>query len=301
MNRPPVRNDLNPWVQLGLYATIITLLIWGWVALTRLAHMLEVPWALAWIPAVATSGVMLAATMLSLTPGLERRVRTYTGWLAFGGIAGDILATGTQHYLEARHLDPPAWLAVPVGGIPCLMGGLLVHAVAMVFAQRRREQAEAEAVARRADQERQARAEAEAEAAKTAAALASQRNADLAHERQLTVERAKQADEMRRRAEAERKLTEAVTVRAETAREALTATGRPHLVVDNTRKQRARSSSPVRDAALAWLRQQHAEGADLDAIGPKEISVAIGASYDTCKKGLANWRATISELVEAAG
>jgi hypothetical protein len=72
--------------------------------------------------------------------------------------------------------------------------------------------------------------------------------------------------------------------------------------VDNTRRKvTAKSSSPVRDKALAYLRSQVADGVDLDTITATPLAKAIGESVNTCKKSLPQWRAIIAELVEAAG
>jgi hypothetical protein len=300
------RSPIGRLPQIGLVATIIPLLIWGWIALFNLAERCGVPWYMAWIPSVATSGVMLASTTLSLQPGLDRSIHRYAGGLAVGGILGDILAAGTEEYLQAAAIQPPALLAVPVGGIPCLMGGLLIHAVAMTFTQRRREDAEAEAAEVERQRQEQARIDAQAAQDAADARTAKANREALVSQQERTAEAKRTADELARRATAERALTDAVAHRAEVARKALaptTTTAGPHLVVDNTRRKAPapRTASPVRDKALAYLRQQAADGVDLAKIGPKALATAIDASPDTCKKGLPQWRAIIAELMEAAG
>jgi hypothetical protein len=298
------RSPIGRLPQIGLVATIIPLLIWGWIALFNLAERCGVPWYMAWIPSVATSGVMLASTTLSLQPGLDRSIHRYAGGLAVGGILGDILAAGTEEYLQAAAIQPPALLAVPVGGIPCLMGGLLIHAVAMVFMQRRREDAEAEAAEIERQRQKQARIDAQAAQDAADARTAKANREALVSQQERTAEAKRTADELARRATAERALTDAVARRAEVAQKALAPTqAGPHLVVDNTRRKAPapRTASPVRDKALVYLRQQAAEGADLAKIGPAVLAKAIGESPNTCKKSLPQWRAIIAELMEAAG
>ncbi|MGH9290836.1 MAG: hypothetical protein ACRD0V_21490, partial [Acidimicrobiales bacterium] len=212
---------LDPWTRVGLVATAVPLLLWGGVSVTTLTHACQVSWLLAWIPAVATSGVMIAATLISMTPALDTATRRYAGWLAAGGIVADILAAGAAHYLESQHATPPPELAALMGGLPSLMGGLLIHVVALVSAQRRREAVDARAARLAAEQaavaaaaERDARARAD-----TAAAAA--RALELDHQRALTAEATRTAHAGRVVAEQAERVTLARQATADAGRSGL--------------------------------------------------------------------------------
>jgi len=308
-----VRLPLNRWVLTGLVVAISFLVAWEWIALIGLAKSASVWYWIRPIPAVATSGVMLASTALHMTYELDQRIRSYAGWLAAAGIFCGILGTATQHYIEAAHVRPDPWLALPVGGIPVCMGGLLVHLLAMVFAQRQRELAAAEANAR-AKQERE-RETALADAARLARVASEEtaHNRALARQRELAAEAKRTADEVERQAAAAERLRVATAERAEVARKVLAA-GKPHLVVDNTARGPKFTDGPVGKRAVSWLIAQHHAGIPLDAeppdsrVGPRAIAEALGAKYETCRQTHRAWKATalkrisaIADLEEAAG
>lgn len=286
-------HPLSRSTRAGLVITLAPLLVWGWVALTRLALACAVPVAIAWIPAVATSGVMIAATTLAMTATLDRPTRRYAGWLATLGIGADIAAAGVQHYLEALHQQPPAWLAVPVGGLPCLMGGLLVHVVGLVYAQRRREVVDAE----------RARLERERADADAAAAAQRQRDKDaedetrhrrdLARAAELADEAERAAVARQREADEAQRLSEAQTRVAAVVDEALTPPADLRAARERRattpRKAAASSRAPLRDAAIRYLAAQHRDGVDLDTIGPAALDRAIGATGYS-KRHIAAWR-----------
>lgn len=306
----PIRLPLNRWTLTGLVVAICSLVIWEWVALVNLALACLVWTWICWIPAMATSGVMLASTALHMTPELDQRIRTYAGWLAAGGITAGILGTGLQHYLEAAHITPSPWVALPLGGIPVFMGGLLVHLLSMVFAQRRREQAHAEAAQAKAEANRQALVVAENDRQLRASTETAEHDRKLQHQRELTAEAKRTADEITRQALAAKELREATEKRAEVAREVL---AKPHLVVvGNTRKTKAASGDSPSEQAQAWLIEQHHAGIALNSadprVGPSAIAAATGLNAETCRKSHKKWKAAvadeltlIAELAEAAG
>lgn len=287
---------LDRLTWLGLALTVGPLLLWGGISVARLTEACNVSWWIAWIPAVATSGVMIAATKLAMTPTLDERIRAYAGWLSFGGILADILAAGAQHYLEARHLQPAPEMAAIMGGLPSLMGGLLVHIVAMVFAQARQEKAAAERA--QAEAARAARAEVEAEAARRKRIAdeneAHQRKLD--HQRELAAEAARATETLQRKAQAERELTEAQQAAVATVNDALTA---PLQLVHSTTSKRpavaAQSGrgAPLKTKALRYLADQLAAGADIDQIRPADLDKAIGASAGYSKKQITTWRGQV--------
>lgn len=142
---------LNPWVLGGIIIAEVCLAIWGGASVIVFALALHTWPAICWIPAVALGGVMLASTMFSIQPGVDREIRVYSGLLALCAIAGELIVAGAMHYFEAKApLGAPAdsiqvapeWGFV-IGALPSLMGGALIHITAMYFAQRRREEAEA--------------------------------------------------------------------------------------------------------------------------------------------------------------
>lgn len=304
----PIRLPLNGWTITGLVSTIIPLVIWEWVSLIALARLCAVPEMIAWIPAVATSGVMLSATALHMTPTLEQGIRSYAGWLAAVGITFGFLGTGTQHVLESAHIAPHPLVALPVGGVPVAMGGLTVHLLALVFGQVRREQMAADHAKQEAERRRLAEVEQENQRRLDEAAVSRRQTAELQHQRDLTAEAQRTvalnrqaADEVARKAQAADQLREATERRAEVAREVL---AKPHLVVDNTRKPKAGQRS-VSEQAIAWLLEQ---GEGFESIGPAEIARQTGLKPETCRQSHRRWKAEVAErrqvlaeLEEAAG
>ncbi|MGH3921844.1 MAG: hypothetical protein ACRDTT_03030 [Pseudonocardiaceae bacterium] len=300
---------MSGWTLSGLVGAICSLVIWEWVALVQLALQVQVWTPICWIPAVATSGVMLAATAMHMTPELAPSIRRYAGWLSAVGIVGGILGTGTSHYLDAAHITPSPWMALPVGGIPVLMGGLLVHLLSMVFAQKRGEQAAAAVadVARQARMDADRRAEAERQDRIRAEEDGHRR--DVARQRELADAAKTAANETARQATEAERLKAATELRAEIAQRALSATTtRPRLVVNNVPNGSSSRPGEWQARAEAWLRSQADAGRDWQSIGPAEISRAIDAKPGTCKSSHQRWKASVAaelqlraELAEAAG
>lgn len=118
--------------------TMIPLMLWSSVAITKLALSLNVHPSIAWIPAVATDGAMLIATAWAVNDRLDKAIRLWAGWVAVAGIVGSVLVAGAEHYVVAIGVTPPPEMAIVIGGIPSLMGALLVHVLVMIRAQQRR-------------------------------------------------------------------------------------------------------------------------------------------------------------------
>lgn len=301
------RLPLNRFL-LGIAAfTAAVLLFWGGESLFEFARKCHVAAWLAWIPAVSTSGVMLLSTAIAMNKALDKHTRIWAGSLAGFGILMDVAAAMGQHVL-AMQTGPvhvaPVWGAV-IGGLPPLMGGLLVHVISLVFGQHRREQAEAEAAALEAERQRQMRIDAEAERTRRIAEESADADRKLRHQQALSAEAQRQADATKRQADEAARLRDATAQRAEVAREVL---AKPHLVVDNTRKSKSAPVVSVGEQAQAWLMEQHRAGVDYQNIGPAEIARAIDGKSNTCKTSHKTWKARVAdelrllaELEEAAG
>lgn len=284
---------LSGWIVAGVVLTVLPLLLWGGASVFALATACNVPEGIAWVPAVSTGGVMLAATLISLQRGVDEAVRWYAAGLAGLGILGDIVAAGAQHYLEAQNVHPhpsPVWGFV-VGGLPSLMGGLLIHVVAMIFAQRRREQA----------QTRDAMAElSNAEAVRVAVLAELEETARLQREAQDAAE----AAATRSRVAVQQELGQAAALRAEVEaeNEALEQARRENERL-RSRKRRAQRSptalqpglgAPLqqgrppasRDERRQWVRNERAQGnspsgADVDRhFGPPRTGYLIVREID---------------------
>lgn len=291
---------LDPLTRAGIALTAAPLLLWGGVSVACLTHATNVSWWIAWIPAVATSGVMIAATRIAMTQRLDRDIRRYAGWLSGAGILADILAAGAQHYLEAQHATPPPELAALMGGLPSLMGGLLIHIVCMVSAQARREVAEAERAAQAVVDAAQARRVAEAEAVEAEAAAAKRKAADLAHQRELATEAERAAAALREKAAAEQQIAAAKRAESAALEAVLTAKPAPglHLIKPATRKAvrpGTRRPAPLKESALRYLAAQHEAGIDIDTISSATLDGQIGASPGYSKKQIRAWREQVRE------
>lgn len=177
---------LNPWVLGGIITAEVSLAIWGGASVIVFALALHTWVAICWIPAVALGGVMLASTMFSLLPGMDRAIRMYAGVLALVAIVGEMVVAGAMHYFEAKappgapaatiHVGPQ-WGFV-IGGLPSLTGGALIHLTAMYFAQKRREGLERDQEIANLDTARGIRAANDAEDIESAQRRAMVRQAD---------------------------------------------------------------------------------------------------------------------------
>lgn len=273
---------LDSWTKRGLTTAIAPLLPWGAASVFLLAVALGVPWWVAWIPALSTTGVMLGASLLSMRPGLDRHIRNYARNLAAFAIVLDALVSGVQHITPAHVADPSKALVFLVCILPPVMGGLLYHAFLLARAQERdmvtaweaaKRQAEADRIAR--EQAASAALAAEIERARVSEA---ERGKQLAHERQLAEIAAQTARDAEREATARRTVETALKPPVKTTRV------KPHLVPDppadgpvDALGRKARPA-PKRDAALRYLLDAHRSGRNLDDITAAEVDKAIKAN-----------------------
>lgn len=279
----------TPWTRRGLYAALVPLLAWDAASVFMLALACHISWYVAWIPAISTSGVMLASSQIALHDDLDADVRRCAKYLAvFGGALGMVIAA-VQHALPVD-IGTPHWIwRALIGGLPVAVGGYLayiVHAAHAAHARKLAEQRTAEAAAiaqveqlRLSKIEAQATAERERVATQRAAqeakdSRATERAAELAHANAL-------ADAARRQADAQATVTRAIepglhSVPDPTPEGPLDALGR-----------KARPSEK-RDAALRWLLRQHRDGRNLDTVTAAEVDRVINANRYS-HKHLTTW------------
>lgn len=292
---------LNRWTRAGLTTAISPLILWGAASVFMISVACGVSVWIAWVPALSTSGVMLASTLISLQSGLDRRIRHYAGYLAAFAVVLDALVAGVQHTLPAT-IDAPLGVKFLIGLLPSVMGGLLVHIWAMAHAQERREASELAAREARAETEREARIEADRVHA-----------AELAASRELA-ETAERETAARRRAQ-ETAAREVATNKAALDRVAAPAPATvvkpvPLHAVPSVREAkrptkpagtvdalgRAARPAPKRDAALKYLIQKCRAG-ELDGVTAAEVDRHIGAN-NYAKRLLDGWKRDVREHVE---
>jgi len=288
----------------GLAATVIPLLLWGGGSVVVMATAAGVPQWLAPVPAIALGGVMLASTVISMTPTVDSRIRHYAGALSFAAILEEIIVAGAQHYMAVGHpagmpaLQTPIWGAI-IGGIPSLQGGLLIHVLAMVFAQHRREIAEW----------RHAVGEAAIELADVRAAAmlrANERDNEAAHARNLAglastaaIDRRREAEEAVRLVAAQRELRDIETSRTDAAKKSL-AQAAPRLGVVATNGTVRPSGTTASETFRAWLMEQHGRGRDISKIFPKEAASKTGIKFETAKKAFPPVKRELIETIALA-
>lgn len=120
----------------ALWCALVPVLLWSSVSVTLLTLDADVPVWMAWIPAFALDGAMIAATRVWLLARLDRGIRLYAAFIAVLGYCGSITAGAAEHGLRAAGVDAPVWAAVVLGGLPALMAGMLVHVMVRIAAQR---------------------------------------------------------------------------------------------------------------------------------------------------------------------
>lgn len=170
--RTRARGPLNVLLLALLGATAFTLLLWGGEALFHLARQCRVSAVWAWVPSVSTSGVMLLSTAIAMQHRVAEKIRRWAWSLASFGIVADIAAAGGEHVMAMQPgplPTPSPWWGMAIGGLPSLMGGILIHVVSMVYGQWRREQRDLDAATDELDT---------AESVRKANALAEERAAD---------------------------------------------------------------------------------------------------------------------------
>jgi flagellar biosynthesis GTPase FlhF len=234
---------------------------------------------------------------LGLVAGWGRVMRIVTLGMSLALNCGASVVTG-HHFLAVFH----AFLPLLIFGMSEYGQQVMLRFAAEIRRQVS-ERAETEAAQRRAQQ---VAVDAENAKRQQVADEEDGRRRLEAHQRTLTAEAKRTAEETERQAVAAERLREATEKRAEVAREVLTS--KPHLVVDNTRKSTVTTAASVGEQAQAWLTDQHRAGVNYQEIGPAEIAKAIGAKYETCKSRHRAWKSAvareldlIAELAEAAG
>jgi hypothetical protein len=273
----------DTWTRYGIYVALVPLLGWDAASVFMLAVAGGIsPW-IAWIPAMSTSGIMLASTRISMRPGLDAHVRSYAKGLAvFGGLLGLIIAA-VQHALPANIGEPHwGWRAL-IGGLPVAMGAILAH----IYSQAR------------ASHDARLRAYAQAQEADAAAVLAAEtaqilarqaREAELAHAAQLAdIE----TEATRKRLDAElaqQRALAALTERTATVTAAVTtlhSVPNPPPSGNTDALGRKARPSQKRDDALRYLLAAHRDGR-LNTVTAAEVDRAIGAN-GYAKKNLTQW------------
>jgi hypothetical protein len=270
---------LDRYTRIGVGVAVAPLLPWGAVHVFLLAAATGIPSWVAWIPALSTTGVMIASTRLALQHKLDRRTRALAKYLSWFAITLDALVSGIYHILPA-HLTPNPAVIFTVAILPAIMGGLLWHIRSAAGAQESRMAAEAAEAATAAQA-----AAAELDAQRQALALQAEadeqrRIANLNHEQQIANIRSQAAQAAEREQAAHKRVAAAIT-----------APSKPTLVppapagpVDAL--GRPAKASPKRDKALRYLLDQVVR---LDDVTAAEVDRHIG-STGYARKYLTDWK-----------
>jgi hypothetical protein len=267
---------LDRWDDRLIFAVAAPLVLWGAASVFMLAWACGIePW-IAWVPALATSGVMLSSTRIAMRHGIPAHIKQWATYLAVFAVFAEIIVAGLQHSLP-QTLQPPAGVMFAIGCLPTLMGAATIK----VWSAAKAEQAAANAAAEHAQAQTAALAE---QLRLQAAADAQTREAELAQARQLSALAQQTAQAEQAKAAAARQVAEALKAPA--------APQRPHLVPPPSKP----AASPKRDAALAWLVEQARAGRDLDSIPAAEVDRAINAKA-YARKHLKTWIADVRAYV----
>jgi hypothetical protein len=267
---------LDRWDDRLIFAVAAPLVLWGAASVFMLAWACGIePW-IAWVPALATSGVMLSSTRIAMRHGIPAHIKQWATYLAVFAVFAEIIVAGLQHSLP-QTLQPPAGVMFAIGCLPTLMGAATIK----VWSAAKAEQAAANAAAEHAQAQTAALAE---QLRLQAAADAQTREAELTHQRQLAALAQQTAQAEQAKAAAARQVAEALKAPA--------APQRPHLVPPPSKP----AASPKRDAALAWLVEQARAGRDLDSIPAAEVDRAINAKA-YARKHLKTWIADVRAYV----
>lgn len=265
---------LDRWTRVGVSVAVAPLLPWGAVHVFLLSVVSGIPSWVAWVPALSTTGVMIASTRLALQHKLDRRTRTLAKYLSWFAITLDALVSGIYHVLP-DHLTPNAVVIFTVAILPAIMGGLLWHIRSLAGAQEQREHAELAELDER---------------------LAAEREIDLTAARRRDQEAA-HALNLKRMAN-----DTAAAQRATTEYLERQAPSKPHLVPDPPAGPvdalgRPAKASPKRDAALRYLIAQHGR---LDDVTAAEVDRHI-KSTGYARKYLTEWKASVRTHVANKG
>lgn len=268
------RSELfDPWTRRGLLLALVPLLGWDAASVFELAMACHVPVYVAWIPAISTSGIMLASTRITMRAA-DHDVRRQAKILSWVGLALGVVIAAVQHALPQTLTSVPWEAMALIGALPVAMGGWLWHIYSAAHAR-----AEQAALAARAAMI--ARAHADETAQRDRATADRNRAAELAHQRDL-------ADIAERAASAQREAAEtAERQRAASAAVVSAALTKPTLRSVPQRPAVTRKAKPtLRDAAIAELVRRHRAGTDIRTTVAAELDAAIGASKGYCKKFL---------------
>jgi flagellar biosynthesis GTPase FlhF len=269
------------WTRRGVLLALVPLLGWDAASVFMLALACHIPAYVAWIPAISTSGIMIASTRISMR-ATDPDVRHQAKILSWVGLALGVFIAAAQHALPqdlaAVHW---AWLAL-IGALPVAMGGWLWHIYSLAH-----QRAEAAELAQRA--EAITRAEVEATTQRARLAAAREQETQIEHARQLAAiaeQRASAeqaaADAAARKLAAERKL----------ASEVATVAAGPRPVPGRKPETGSSRQAPLRKAAITELTRRHRAGQDITQTVSAELDRTIGASVGYTKK-------IISDLVAA--
>jgi hypothetical protein len=276
----PARPELfDKWTRRGLLAALVPLLGWDAASVFSLATAAHITAYVAWIPAISTSGIMLASSRIS-TQATDPDVRRQAKILSWVGLALGVLIAAVQHALPTD-LGAVPWEAMAlIGALPVAMGGWLWHIYSLAYAR-------ADAAVLAAAAEATARAEAEATAQRDRIAAQRDQEAQIATAQAL-------ADIATRKATAEREAAEAATRRAAAERklasEVADVTDGPRAVP--TRRPAGREA-PLRKAAITELVRRHRAGQDIAKTVSAELDRTIGASVGYSKKIIGDLVATV--------
>jgi hypothetical protein len=281
---------LDRWTRTGVAVAVAPLLPWGAVHVFLLAAACGIPSWVAWIPALSTTGVMIASTRLALQHKLDRHTRALAKYLSWFAITLDALVSGIYHVLPV-HLTPSAVVIFTVAILPAIMGGLLWHIRSLAGAQESRAAAEA-AEAAIAAQTATAELDAQRQALALQASADEQRRLDELNHAQQIADIRKQAAHAAEREQAARKRVA----------DAVTAPSKPHLVPDPPAGPvdalgRPAKASPKRDKALRYL---IAQAGRLDEVTAAEVDRHI-ESKGYARKYLTEWKAGVRTHVTNKG
>lgn len=286
---------LDRWDNALIGLVVIPLVLWGAASVFMLAMACRIEVWIAWVPALATTGVMLSTTRMAMRHGMPAHIKQWATYLAAFAVFAEIIVAGLQHSLPDK-LQPPAIVMFVIGCLPTLMGAATIKVWASAFAAQDAANAAAEQAARNElDRAETARIEtaALAERLRLEQAADARRRADeLDHQRKLTQLASDAAAAEAQRAQA------AATV--EKAVKAPAAPSRPRLVPPPATEPtdalgRPARPSPKRDAALRYLIAQHDDGR-LEEVTATEVDKHIGANA-YARKHLTTWIADVRAYV----
>lgn len=266
---------LDRWTRVGVAVAVAPLLPWGTVHVFLMSVACHIPWWVAWIPALSTTGVMIASTRLAMRHRLDAHTRAMARWLSWFAITLDALVSGVYHVLPA-HINPGPVVVFFVAILPVVMGGCLWHIRSATEAQEIRTASDAA--------ERAAAAHAAQVERDTA------RAAELAHERQLTQARTAAAAAVQREQAARNRVTTALAAPSKPTLVPATPTGPTDALGREARP------SPKRDAALRYLIERCRAG-ELDAVTGADVDREIGANGYARGTRLANWKRDVADYV----